>query len=282
MGKLLKLSGIIVVIVLLAFGFVVGETLVKLNSKVSAIEDNDNTELLAKITELETALEAVETTDNTELLAKIAELETALEAVETIDNTELLDKIAQLEAEVTVLKGANTDAANFTIMLDQSGKYLSFEELVRSFANKYFTGYIIEDNIMADSTFGDISFYSTSSDLSNEIILARIYMLLQELSQYDQYLMNQSNINIHYSYDIDDKYYNITISIPSPILAHADFTLDDVINGTFGISNNSDVYNNTADELTPMPFDTVLLKELYDGYISNNTFGNNILIPLSN
>lgn len=254
MGKSLKLSGIIIVIILLGFGFVVGETLTELKNEIASIEGYNDTDLQAKIAELEADLSAVEPNDNTELLTRITQLETALSAIKTNDNT---------------------------VMFDASGNYVEPYELTQLLINKYFADYIDVTNV-SGFVGGYMSINSMSSELSNEEILARIVLILKEISNYNQYLTTEPSFVIVYTYTVGDITYDINIYIPSPVLAYVDFTLDDILNNNLGIINQSAISNPSIGELTDLSFNTVLANELFDRYFSNKTFGDNLLTPSNN
>ena len=152
-------------------------------------------------------------------------------------------------------------------LLDDDGNYVSFEQLAYKLKAKY----------LGDETVNEVDLFlmgseayfrfGITSDISEEELVARITLMIEELRLYPFYLLSSPELVIHiYKFDTVDHQTKITIPLTVVVNDFFILTVDGIIDEDYDIR---------ADFNTEL--DLILAQAYYDSFVLNGTFDNYVL-----
>jgi|GEM_PF-3290571 len=296
MKRTILISGLLILFASSIIGFFGSQFFSELQAEVSSYELYDDTEITASINNLISTINNLETTDTTELENQIDSIQGVIDSIEDDDDSVLETKVANLEVLVQELNTLITSlqsqinsietggSTNSPIYVSTQGRYLEFNEVADQLCTKYLN---FNDPMIGCYSGGSSSSYSlyiqdNNNTLTKEEIMARIALFFDEFSQYHQYIHNIEKIELTYSYSIGDVHYRYYVVMPTAYLIAGEFHYLDVLPSDNWKENRcvSEVFTEEFIE-TPIVIDNDLFSQTYNNYITNNTFGGNILVPKS-
>ena len=210
--------------------------------------------------------------------AKIALLEARLNGLVTVKG--LNGQVLYYENEIKTLKlGLETLYNTFnptlapTYMYDINGDYINFSNLSVLIKNKYFSD--VAQNYEQDryemTPFAIMHFYFEDSNIAFNDIIARIIIIVEEITNYEYYTLSSNGLKIDIVYSDGNYTHQIYFTIPTVVLINDMFTLNfDSI-----IGNQFESYFITPESYDIIDYDQV--KIYYDNYKLNNTFDGYVL-----
>ena len=204
------------------------------------------------------ALEALELRiDNIGSITGLGGVESYYETTENIVQT-----MSVMLLEVEQLKDTFDKTKSPPYLLDDLGEYVSFEQLAYKLKAKYFGDETIHE---VDSFhMGSQAYFrfGITSDISEEEVVARITLMIEELRLYNFYLLSSPELVIHvYRFDTVD--HQTKIVIPLTVVVNDFFTLtvDGIIDCDYDMRATFDT-----------ELDLVLAQAYYDEFVLNETF----------
>lgn len=219
---------------------------------------------------------AQDTYDDTELEQRVATLESQVEELEGIlvdlevieglngqkeyylpKTSSIFNTTSVSAGDIELLGGELDKTKAPSYVLDANGNYVSFDDVVSKLVTKYFT------NISAqDSCIGfQIKIVLGTGGLSQEEFMARLIMLVNELSHYDFYIIGGSELYIQF--DFGGTSY-IKIPIQTMRSTFITITPEVIYNGWYEIQLFNLDYNETQVQTL---YDTYMADVQYSGYV---------------
>jgi len=277
------------------FGVFGSQIISELKTEVSSIETYDDTSINTSIASLISEINNLETSDYSELTLQIENLQTAIDEISEFDDTDLLGKTASLEAQVTLLNSLiatlqskitllenSSGGSSIEVLYDSNGEYMDTLNLMSNLCMKYFD---TDDNLkcMVNLNMGiiGISYSNEIYTFTEDEVIARMMMIFKELSYYPQYLSYIENIEIRFSTPNGEYYNSIITTLPSLYILSGNVTYEDVLPSSRWILNEAESYKFVGEELVcnQIIFSNENIESIINNFISNNTFGENLLTP---
>lgn len=152
-------------------------------------------------------------------------------------------------------------------LLDDLGEYVSFEQLAYKLKAKYFGDETVNEVDLF--TMGSQAYFRFGfiSDMSEEEVIARIVLMIEELRLYSFYLLSSPELVIHI-YRFAEHDYQTMVAIPLTVVINDYFqiTCDGLYDGDYDIRTEF----NTE-------LDLILIEAYYDAFVLNETFSGFVL-----
>ena len=246
---------------------------------------NDYDELQEEINGLQEQLDNLGTYDDSDVYSELEAFEIALMALEERINNlvvttglnsvtdiyeNMSNTISTMSTTITELKDTfdETKAPGYT--LDENGNYIDFDELMSRLKLKYFGIDVNEDDDFYIGVITNIIIFDRTSNLNINEIFARTALMLEELSQYSQYILSSGEYIAHYYLFIDSVDYQIKITVTSTTMLADYFIVTP--NGMY----NED-YEMRLWYSDNVVLDIVEIQAYYDSYVTNLTFDGYVL-----
>ena len=172
-----------------------------------------------------------------------------------------------LELTVTEMKDTFDKSKAPSYLMDDDGNYVSFEQLAYKLKVKYLgdeTVHEVDLFLMGSEAYFR---FGIISDISEEELVARITLMIEELRLYEFYLLSSPQLVIHvYRFDTVDHQTKITIPLTVVVNDFFILTVDGII------ENDYDIRSEFNTEL-----DLVLAQAYYDSFVLNGTFDGFVL-----
>lgn len=256
-----------------------------LASQLELLENYNDTEVLAELVALQTLIDNIQGYNDSDLLLQISDIEdrldeldlTILQLEEILVNIEVIEGLnGQKEYYIPndILLTPQTMSANVmgievlgdelnkdkapSYVLDANGNYLQYQTVVHRLLNKYYGAYTLYD-----AKLGFQVGFSIDVTLSKEEFVARSILLIEEISNYDFYIISSSQLYIQVNC------FGGTSAIIIPIAT---------LRSSF-ITLNAEVMIAGLYEITyfNLYFDNTLVQELYDGYVLSGAYDGYVL-----
>lgn len=256
-----------------------------LNACVSTNSLNDYKN---KLDEVSLELEELQAEIDADAIATEAQLEAfilALEALSTrLDNIgsitglggveryyetyeDTLQTMSAMELTVAEMKDTFDKTKSPSYLMDDEGNYVSFEQLAYKLKAKYFNDETIHEVdlfLMGSEAYFR---FGITSDISEEELVARITLMIEELRLYEFYLLSSPELVIHiYRFDTVDHQTKITIPLTVVINDFFVLTCDGIFDSDYDMRAEFDT-----------ELDLVLIQAYYDGFVLNGIFDNYVL-----
>jgi hypothetical protein len=219
----------------------------------------DNTELL----ELENRV--------VELESKVDELEQILVDIEVIeglngqkeyyipDAKHSIFNVSSVGASDIELLGTELDKASApSYVLDENGDYVPFDDVVQKLVTKYYGNVDVEDSYIGFQ----IKIVLSIGDMSQEEFMAKTIMLINEISQYDFYIIGGSELYIQLH---DSSYGYVKLPIQTMRSSFITITPEVIYNGLYEI------------QLMQLNYDKAQVQTLYDEYVASGLYDGYVL-----
>ena len=208
----------------------------------------------------------------TVLEEQVAELEQVLVDIEIIEGLNGQREYYLPKTESTLLNFTSVSAGTIELMGDELDKasapsyvldvdenYIPFYDVMELLVAKYFT----DDVSLHTASIGfQIKAVILTENINKEDYVARLILMIDELSNYDFYIIGGSELYIQSQ--IDGMTY-ITIPVQTLRSSFITMTADVMIEGTYEITSYG------------LEYDGVQVKALYDGYVTAETFAGYVL-----
>lgn len=226
----------------------------ELQEEVEATNITTETQLEAFIL----ALEALETRmDNIGSITGLGGVESYYEVAEDI-----LQTMSMVELTITEMKDTFDKTKAPGYLLDDLEEYVSFEQLAYKLKAKYFGDETIHEVDMFLMGAQAYFRFGITSDMSEEEVVARVTLMIEELRLYEFYLLSSPELVIHvYRFDTVDHQTKITIPLTVVINDFFQLTVDGIIDEDYDVRSEF----NTE-------IDLVLAQAYYDNFVLNETF----------
>lgn len=165
----------------------------------------------------------------------------------------LFTSVSAYEIELLGTELDKTKAPSYILDIDEN--YISFEELAQLLLTKYFD---VNLNYTALGFQAKIVFNISSTDYTQEEIISRIILLIEEISHYDWYIIGSSEFYINIKYDME--YLNIKVPIQTMRSDFVTMTPEVIYSGWYEVW------------LQGWNYDNAIVQSLYDDYVTNETY----------
>lgn len=162
---------------------------------------------------------------------------------------------------------------------DELGGYVSFEMLSIRLLEKYYGIYDDEELELEENKYNNLYDMGTQayirymfdSDMSDEELIARTILLIEELRQYNFYVLSCPELVIHlYKFETSDHQFKITIPLVVLINDYFEITPDGIYTGDYEME--LEVYGNNLNFAEMQTYyDDFILNETFSGYVLNYT-----------
>ncbi|PAT02202.1 hypothetical protein CI105_02330 [Candidatus Izimaplasma bacterium ZiA1] len=277
------------------FGVFGSQIISELKTEVSSIETYDDTSINTSIDSLISEINSLETSDYSELALQIETLQTAISEISEFDDTDLVGKTTSLEAQIELLNGLittlqnkitaleNTPGVTPEVLFDENGSFLEFYEVMSKLCVKYFNTTQMDCSVNDNGSSMSVNSWKNINNYTNEELIARMVMFYNELSNYSQYLDYFQVIVIETGYLDGDYSINIASTLSSLYILSGNVTYEDILPSIKWPLNRALSYKFDGDLLieNQITLDTSLIETYIEGFITNNTFGDDLLQPLN-
>ena len=173
------------------------------------------------------------------------------------DEESLYQGVSAVEYETL---GTELDKANSpSYVLDINEEYIPFIDVANLLVDKYYGANVTVNSATIGATTEIIL---DSVPFTQEEYIARTVLLVEELSNYDFYIISSSQLVIQTQFGSTAR---ITIPIATLRSSFITMNADIIINGTYEIRK------------TGLNYDSVLVKDLYNQYVASETYINYVL-----
>lgn len=239
-----------------------------LQAQIDAIEDYNDTELWGAIDEIELSILALQERIDNLVLTKGLNGQTSIyenQSVYTAENNPL----TRLSTSLTQLKDTfdkNKTAPAYIVDID--GTYVSFRELGYRLKTKYFGNSSVHGEEMFDIGSKALIKIFFTSDMSNEEVLARSILFIEELRLYEFYILSCPELELRI-YRQDSYDHKVIVNIPLVVMIndYFDITPDGIISGDYEMSLF----------VTDNGLNQSLTEQYYNSFVNNNTFEGYVL-----
>ena len=212
------------------------------------------------------ALEALELRiDNIGSITGLNGQESYYEATE-----DMLMTMSVMKMAVTEMKDTFDKTKSPSYLMDDNGNYVPFEQLAYKLKAKYFEDDTIHEVDMFQ--MGSQAYFRIGiiSDISEEEIVARIVLMIEELRLYPFYLLSSPELVIHiYRFDTVDHQTKVTIPLTVVVNDFFQLTCDGVFDQDYDMRAEFDTELDLA--LIEAYYDNFVLLNTFDGYVLNYT-----------
>lgn len=296
MKRTLLITGFFVLLASSFIGFMGSHYITELQAEVESIEEYDDTAITSSLNTLISTINNLNTSNSDELATQVGLIQNKLDAIEEYDDSSLEARVTELETLVqdlttllsTLQNNINSLESNGSttpqLYLNSQGQYLDFSEI----ANELCVKYLDYDDEFSGCNSGwgpeykALSVFTLSNSFSTEEILARMVLLIEEFSQYKQYFSFFETMELTFTYGVAEDSYRYTVTFPTTYITSGLFKPQDILPGGLW-TNNRCVFEEFSDfgvTTTALPINTELFEQTYNTFVTNNTFGNDILIPM--
>ena len=179
-------------------------------------------------------------------------------------------QIQMLSETIDTLESSFDDTKAPSYMVDENGDYIELEDLAYMLKEKYYNKYRHGSDVFK---MGDQLYlrYHFTSDMTQDEVFARTVLLIEEMQNYEFYVLSCTELVIHiYNYDDNSEDHQIKIYIPLTVLINDmfDLTLESIYN---------EQYEATV-ELSPntiLDYETTLT--FYDSFVDSGVFSGYVL-----
>ena len=249
--------------------FLVTLTLVlALGACKSASSDTNDYALKSDVELLEDDIQALqERIDNLVVVNGINGTVSVYENQKNIDT--LNNALIVLSSDLTMLTKKDTfdkDKNAPDYIKDEVGGYVSFYELGRKLQSKYFNEVGVSQYDIYDmGSKAYLQFELTGQYEANDLF-ARIVLMIDEIRNYDFYVMSSNELEIYIMWEN----YRMSVNIPNTVILNSFFeiTLDGIYSGDYEMelwTHNTGVTNSTAQTF----YDDYVTNETYSGFVLN-------------
>lgn len=239
-----------------------------LQAQIDAIEDYNDTELWGAIDEIELSILALQERIDNLVVTKGLNGQTSIyenQSVYTAENNPL----TRLSTSLTQLKDTfdkNKTAPAYIVDID--GTYVSFRELGYRLKTKYFGNSSVHGEEMFDIGSKALIKIFFTSDMSNEEVLARSILFIEELRLYEFYILSCPELELRI-YRQDSYDHKVIVNIPLVVMIndYFDITPDGIISGDYEMSLF----------VTDNGLNQSLTEQYYNSFVNNNTFEGYVL-----
>ena len=277
------------------FGVFGSQIISELKTEVSSIETYDDTSINTSIASLISEINSLETSDYSELALQIETLQTAISEISEFDDTDLVGKTTSLEAQIELLNSLittlqnkitaleNTPGGTPEVLFDENGSFLEFYEVMSKLCVKYFNTTQMDCSVNDNGSSMSVNSWKNINNYTNEELIARMVMFYNELSNYSQYLDYFQVIVIETGYLDGDYSINIASTVSSLYILSGNVTYEDIIPSIKWPLNRalSSKFDGGLLIENQIALDTSLIETYIEGFITNNTFGDDLLQPLN-
>jgi hypothetical protein len=248
----------------------------EINATLDDLENYDDTTIWEEYWELNTFIQAYEEYDDRDLLiedellqAQINELLIAIVALENrLDNMvsvtglnnqtvwyENEDDLSMLGMELAK-EDDYIDVNDFPDYIwDINGDYITINDLASLLVAKYFADTPVATNYGVQYKF---AFTYNNSEMSNEEFMARLSMLVIELSNYDYYLIDSSQLYFYLTFNLQ------TVQLTSRMVL--------LVNAKYAIAPAIFFEELLDVRVTGIDYDSVIVQQYCDDFILNEDF----------
>jgi len=160
-------------------------------------------------------------------------------------------------------------------MVDENGDYVTFSDLAIKMKTKYFPN--AQPSNQGDDRYEMIPYASMififeDNDIDFNDVVARVILMIEELTNYEYYMLSSNGIQIGILYIQDGHSHQLYFKIPTVVLINDMFTLnfESVIGNEFESYFTTPESYDTIDQLAVKGFyDDYILNGTYDGYVLN-------------
>lgn len=224
-------------------------------------------------------LGACSSSDSTDLEERVIELEEQMSEVEQIlidiqiieglngereyylpDNYTIKDTVWQgVNASTIETLGTELDKNNApSYVLDENEEYIPFANVAQLLVNKYYG-----DVELLVATIGvQTDIVISSGDMTQDEFIAKTILLVEELSNYDFYIISSTQLVIQTQFNSTARIFIPIATLRSTFIT---MTPELIINGTYEIRK------------TGLSYDSVLVKDLYNQYVLSEEYINYVL-----
>ena len=238
-----------------------------LDSYIEYVEYDDrdllieDVELQTQITDLDLAL--IELQNRLDNLTSAPGLNGIISYYENTDTEAELDtQLLLLQSTIIILKDTLDKSKCPDYLLDIEGNYVSFEQLGALLKMKYFDNSVVDEDIFLVGFQAKMDMTLTT-ELSNEEVIARTILLIQELQEYKFYIISCPEVYLRIIINTSD--FEVKIPLATMLADFLTITVDGFYDEDYEIKVNYITY------------DKVLVQQYYDEYVASEQFNNYVL-----